>query len=379
MPATYVFTNETTSSTFTSVVESAQLQQGRQRYLDSYAGGRLAITINNSNDDASGFTLGDEIRVAISGHTNPTNYQTFWVDDIQFYNERSDFAAARAVIICIDGVARLGQVDITGLSLTATTTLQQFVDMMTDAFGSGTASGSGALSVPSATTYTGSLGARANELIVTEGGAFRMNYDGSVSFIGRGSFSDSTYIKPYPIFARQRDDVQLDVGYTDLAREQYGTVYANDITVVPSGLDPQRAANITSLPRKSDSYITVDNTETQALGLAQFQRTMRSDLSNQTLVVRWSDEPYEWAVSGSNSIYVWYGAFFSGFYGFYNVQYELPDGSEYDQRFFLEGYTADLLNTGTRYTLYFSPISYYQYFTLDSTTLGRLDSGRLGW
>ena len=178
MPATYVFTNETTSSTFTSVVESAQLQQGRQRYLDSYAGGRLAITINNSNDDASGFTLGDEIRVAISGHTNPTNYQTFWVDDIQFYNERSDFAAARAVIICIDGVARLGQVDITGLSLTATTTLQQFVDMMTDAFGSGTASGSGALSVPSATTYTGSLGARANQLIVTEGGAFRMNYDG---------------------------------------------------------------------------------------------------------------------------------------------------------------------------------------------------------
>jgi hypothetical protein len=33
----------------------------------------------------------------------------------------------------------------------------------------------------------------------------------------------------------------------------------------------------------------------------------------------------------------------------------------------------------TIFTVYFSPATYYQFFTLDSSTLGILDTSRLGW
>jgi hypothetical protein len=31
------------------------------------------------------------------------------------------------------------------------------------------------------------------------------------------------------------------------------------------------------------------------------------------------------------------------------------------------------------FTLFLSPLTYYQFFTLDSSTLGILDTSRLGW
>jgi hypothetical protein len=33
----------------------------------------------------------------------------------------------------------------------------------------------------------------------------------------------------------------------------------------------------------------------------------------------------------------------------------------------------------TDFTVYFSPLTYYQFFTLNSSELGILDTSRLGW
>jgi hypothetical protein len=45
----------------------------------------------------------------------------------------------------------------------------------------------------------------------------------------------------------------------------------------------------------------------------------------------------------------------------------------------VEGFNVNITPEQTTFTVYFSPANYYQYFILNSTTLGILDTSRLGW
>lgn len=379
MPISWTFTNVDTSSTFTDDVITAQATLGRRSYLSPYNGGTLVIRIRNNNDQASGFTLGDAIQVGVDGHADPNNYQTFWVDDIRFSNENNDFGNAQATLVCIDGVARLGRADVTDLTLPAYSTSAQFVDMMDEAFGTGTALAAGGSSTASAATYTGSVGGRTNQLIITEGGALRTTYTGQVVFVGRDQIYDTSYFAPLITFKRERSIGDDFIGYTSFEREQYGDNYANDITVRPSGLAEQHAPNVSALPTKSDQYTTLDENTTQALGLATFQRAIRSDLSKQRITLEWSDAPYPWVVAGGDPLYIFSGRWRNAFYSFYYVIWEQPDGNEYDDWLFLEGITITMTPSGNVYRMSLSSSAFFQYFTLDSTTLGVLDTSRLAW
>jgi hypothetical protein len=45
----------------------------------------------------------------------------------------------------------------------------------------------------------------------------------------------------------------------------------------------------------------------------------------------------------------------------------------------MEGYKINVTPEQTTFDLSFSPLTYYQFFTLNSSTLGILDTSRLGW
>ena len=45
----------------------------------------------------------------------------------------------------------------------------------------------------------------------------------------------------------------------------------------------------------------------------------------------------------------------------------------------LEGWQINMTPEQTVWSMSFSPLNYYQFFTLNSTTLGILDTSRLGW
>jgi len=54
-------------------------------------------------------------------------------------------------------------------------------------------------------------------------------------------------------------------------------------------------------------------------------------------------------------------------------------GSDTTELVALEGYSVNMTPEQTEWVLYLSPATYYQFFILDNTSLGILDTSRLGW
>jgi hypothetical protein len=62
-----------------------------------------------------------------------------------------------------------------------------------------------------------------------------------------------------------------------------------------------------------------------------------------------------------------------------NLSYQVPGGSLTTVPVVMEGASINVTPESTTFDMTFSPLQYYQFFTLDSTTLGILDTSRLGW
>jgi hypothetical protein len=66
--------------------------------------------------------------------------------------------------------------------------------------------------------------------------------------------------------------------------------------------------------------------------------------------------------------------------GRFNLSYRVPAAvSDTTVEAITEGYSMSITPTSTDFRVYFSPMAYYQFFTLDSATLGVLNTSRLGW
>jgi len=61
------------------------------------------------------------------------------------------------------------------------------------------------------------------------------------------------------------------------------------------------------------------------------------------------------------------------------LNYQVPGGSPTSTNVLMEGWSINITPEQTRFELSYSPLQYYQFFTLDSSTLGILDTSRLGW
>jgi hypothetical protein len=63
-----------------------------------------------------------------------------------------------------------------------------------------------------------------------------------------------------------------------------------------------------------------------------------------------------------------------------SLTYRVPGaGSDTTVSVIVEGYNVSATPEQTTFTVYLSPLTYYQFFTLNSSTLGILDTSRLGW
>jgi hypothetical protein len=61
------------------------------------------------------------------------------------------------------------------------------------------------------------------------------------------------------------------------------------------------------------------------------------------------------------------------------LNYTPPGGVSTAINVVVEGYSFNVTPEQTRITFNMSPLQYYQFFTLNSTFLGILDTSRLGW
>ena len=116
------------ATNFTSNVLSASINQGREKYLDSYPGGSITITINNNANLASSFNFNDKIYVRSINDANGFR-DVFTVQQITYDDYPGNTGLSTATIFATDALSRSGRYQATSKALTQTNTttqMQQF-------------------------------------------------------------------------------------------------------------------------------------------------------------------------------------------------------------------------------------------------------------
>jgi hypothetical protein len=151
----------------------------------------------------------------------------------------------------------------------------------------------------------------------------------------------------------------------------------NQVQTQPAGLAVQQgtnAASVASVGAQGFTVSSLDSTTTQALGLADWLANTLSDSYSQRFEVTFTDLAQNASLN------------FERFMSFMtqrlptSLTYRVP-GAVSDTTVLVipEGYNLSATPSETTITAYLSPLTYYQFFTLNSTTLGILNTSRLGW
>lgn len=359
----------------TSKVLSANLGYGREKYLDNYAGNTLNLTINNAANYAAGMVYGNMIEV-ISGTPGTEFYVTYWVQEVTYNDYPGGTGLNTATITAVDWMARAGRIYANALSLSQQGTLYQArqfensaggplpADMLVYNYGLGD-------SIAPATTYSGSVNNYFNLLQATERGVIWQTNQ-VLRFVTRSVVSLST-----PATASVgRTTSSTQIAYQEFRRIQNGTQFINTATIQPSTVAAQTVVNSTSVSTygaASYSSATVDYTTTQAQGngswiantfsdpaALRFQCSFLDVAQNATALASFMSEQMD-----TNPPFT--------------LNYTVPGGSPTSVVVQMEGGMINITPESTEFTLFLSPLQYYQFFTLDSATLGILDTSRLGW
>lgn len=361
----------------TSSVLSMNYVQGRQNYSDPYSGGTLNVTLNNQNNVAQYFAFNEYFRLkdnlSPGGGFPFLTEQHFWVQEVTFNDYPGNVGLSTITVSLVDVLARNGRVNADNVSLSSGDVNQQLNNLWLGYGGIGNAQGTGGSSTMRAINYTGSFLNYFNLLMSTEQGALIFREDEVLS-IGRNAVA--TYVSGSS-FTRNSPTATA-ISYNQFDHVRAGLNFINEMTVSPTGLATQTAENTTSIATygiAQRSMTTVDNTTTQALGLAQWFSSALADPNSETWSVSFTDIP-QTSVALITVLETFYG---SGDV-VYDLVYRVPGaGSDTTIEVVVEGIGISATPDKTEFTVYFSPLTYYQFFTLDSTTLGILNTSRLGW
>lgn len=369
-----------------SKVISIDMTAGRQKYLDPYSGGQIQITINNASDFASTIKYGDQLQL-ISTINGDSIYENgndllFFVEETTFNDYPGSTGFNTATITGVDAFARVGRANVFSKSIGQTTTSYQ-ANLLSGAGGSGQSgvaidSPSLAGSTASAITYTGTLLNYLNYLQTTEHGIMALT-GAKILFVPRQTISQWS-VGSYTV---GRTTSSTQVAYQNILRIQNGTQFINSATISSAGLTDQTYVNQTSINTYGYAYYSatsVDQNTTQALGNAQwiansfadpaslrYQITVSDWTQNNTAMLGWLRQLFRGITTSGNPFYLT------------KLYYTPPGGSSTAVDVVVEGYSTHVDPDGTTYTFDLSPLQYYQFFTLNSSTLGILNTSRLGW
>jgi len=358
----------------TSVL-SFSYSQGRQNYLDQYSGGTLNVTLKNQTDVAQYFTF-NSVWYIFDADSGEAQY--FWLQDINFNDYPGNTGLSTITVALVDVLARNGRNVVSSVTLAQAATITQLQTLWRTApYQIGDLQGSGAGSSTAAgITYSGSMLNYLNLIDATEKGLLNF-YQAQTNMIPRSSVSSSVSGMSFTRNAAS----STAISYFAFGHDKAGLNFMNNVTVTPNGLAAQTATNSTSLAaygNAQQSVSTVDFDTTQALGLAEWLSSSQADPEAQTWSLTFQDLSQD-TTALTNFLIAFYGTGGSA-KRLWDLVYRVP-GAAADTTVLvaIEGITVNASLDQTTFTVYFSPATYYQFFTLDSSTLGILDTSRLGW
>jgi len=360
----------------TSRLLTATVRQGRNQYLDPYSGGALTLTINNSGDYASGIGYGSEITLSDVPPSGFSFSCKFWVQQVTFNDYPGDTGLNTATIIAVDWISRAGRIQATNFVLAQQDTCLQFVKFDDSAGGplpaGMNASGANGQSIASAITYTGSVANYLNLLVTTERSYVVLRGD-NCALENRETVSDNPPIAT--TLGRTTSNTQI--AYQELTRIQNGVQFINNVTITSTGVATQNVVNTTSRNTYGSAFYssqTVDYNATQANGNAQWIANNLSDPASLRFECTFTDVAQNATALASYMAQCWATNNRS-----INLLYTVPGGSSTTTAVVMEGLNLQITPDRTLFRLSLSPLQYYQFFTLNSSTLGVLNTSRLGW
>lgn len=371
--------NNRTATYYQNIILSASYEYGRQGYLDNYAGQSISITIKNQANESANFQLNDWIALTGDLGIYRAYNQSFWVTAISYQDYPGNTGLSTATITASDAMHRLGRVLGKGDTLSAGTTGAQIDSMDTKAswppnirtFSFGTSSQA------SAATVTQSWNNQINLLQTTEKGILSYAFGRDINFVGREYIQNLKDATP----SLTRTATVTNIGYQTFSRLGYGNTFVNSAEITPAGLGTSTGVNTASVTLYGQNGITqstVDANATQAQGNADWTATALSDPTVLRFECGFND------VSQDESRLLAFLQNVTGF-GFYptvatDLVYRVPGaGSDTTVEVLVEGWSLNITPEQANFNFYLSPLTYYQFFTLNSTTLGILDTSRLGW
>ena len=364
------------SDDFTAKVLSFNISYGRTQYLDQYPGGRLTLTINNAGDYATGLIYGKIITVTSDNGVAAQFANAYWIEQITYDDYPGSTGLNTATVVAADWIARAGRVYANALSLASADCSTQFKYFDAGSGGPLPADMVVALtsssSIAAATTYSGTVTNYLNLLNTTERGYVQLR-GSQLYLVGRPTIGNYTPIAT----TMGRTASTTQIAYQDFNRIQAGQQYINTATITPSVAAAQTAVNSSSLTLYGPAYYssaTVDNDTTQALGNAQWVVSSFGSPSTLRFELSFIDVAQDATALTSYMTQCW-GTFNRAI----NVSYTPPGGASTTVACVIEGAQFQGTPAATTITLSLSPFAYYQFFTLNSATLGILDTSRLGW
>ena len=372
--------NNRTFTYYENILLSASYNYGREGYLDNYPGSNISITIKNQANESANFQLNDWLSLVGDLGIYQTYNQSFWLNSIDYHDYPGNTGLSTATLIASDAMARVGRTLGNSASLSAGTTGSQIDAMDTQpswpptirTFGNNTSSQA------SAATVTASWNNQINLLQQTEKGIITWSNGRDIVFQGRAGLSTYVPLAPIPL---SRTASATSIGYQTFDRIGYGESFVNSAEISPVGLGTYTGTNAASISLYGQSGVTqstVDGNATQGQGNADWTASVLSDPTVLRYQVGFDD------VSQNETGLL---AFLSnvtgiGFFPYLVTQltFRVPGaGSDTTVDVVVEGFSFNITPEQTSWVFYLSPLVYYQFFTLDSTTLGILDTSRLGW
>ena len=366
--------NVGTGENITSRILSMNINDGREKYLDNYSGGQCVITIKNENDYASGIVYGSRYRVdsspILSGIYRGFSID-YWVQEVTFNDEPGDTGLPTATIVLVDWLSRSGRISVNNIPLDEKLTGLQFNDLYpylpSGMFTAATSSDS----IAAAIFYTGTINNYVNLLQTTEHG-YLATTGTDLYFVGRSGINSYA-----PNVINLGRSPATSIAYQDFNRIQNGTQFINTSTISPTGLASQTAKNtasVTAYGPASNSSATVDYSTTQALGNATWTANTFADPNYLRFTCTFSDVAQDQTI-----LDFWMNECWELLHRRTTISYKPPGQSLTSVDVLIEGAQINVTPDQTVFTLFLSPMQYYQYFTLNSTTLGILNTSRLGW
>jgi hypothetical protein len=361
----WTFTNASASIDFTSVVQSFSYTHGRASTLSSYSGGTANITVLNDSGQAAGNFLkwGQQIKIQSGGN----DLFVGWIGAVNFNDMPGSGGGSTATITINDQMYFAGQQLAVNQSLSSA---QYGIDEIAFLLTKGGIIQFDATNPIQAVTYSGSYATRINQIIASDRGKFFFTTGGYYQYAPLAYMKNLT-TSSYTLGRTASANV---IAYNSFDRDAAGSNqnFVNQASVTPNALATQTSTSAVALVTGviGIDIATLNTTTAVAKNVASWVANSMDNPEELSFTVSCLDVAQ---TSTTNLV-----SFLTN-EKIVKLAYTPPGGVSTDIWVTAEqiSVTGDLNQTSI--DIVFSPLTYYNFFTLNSAVFGILDTSKLGY